>query len=94
MMPPELITARIAAMRAASADRHAAVERARATVRCFDLLDFCEALPKLQAAERACPDCAAELEAGYLAGATSAPLRDPCTVPCRKHREGRRDLLP
>ena len=41
----------------------------------------------------ACPDCAAEREAGYLAGATSAPLREPASRPCHRHREARRELI-
>lgn len=91
-MTTESITARIAAMRSAKAERHAAIERAREVVRALDILDFCEALPRLQAAERACPDCTAGREAGYLAGATSAPLREPRTFPCRRHREARKEL--
>lgn len=93
-MPPELIAARIAAMRAASAERHVVLERARAAIRGLEIFEFLNDLKRIRLKEGTCPDCAAERHAGYLAGATSAPLREPAVRPCRKHREARRELLP
>lgn len=92
-MSAESISALIAAHLRAKAERAAALERARAAVRGYDLLVFRADRARLLLDERACPDCATARESGYLDGAAFATLREPHSSPCRRHQEARMGLL-